>query len=529
MNEAIVYNSVNKAWKQSSRILLGDEIGDLNEYAQWLSHFHEGKIKANSMLSSGTSPKEVVLAFDHYTSKTKYISMDELTKGKWKPEPLGINELKDVDSIVEGLREKWAYVGNVVTGVSNNVAYSTNVSNSMNIYKSRHIYDSKYVAYSERTNLAKYLFGVVWGGADISFTTFGYACGTKLRRAFNIIFTETDSDVYFTAGVYNSQEVMFSFGQWGKQYVIGNHKLPKEKYLKIKEKLLEDIRTDLEKNKGIPHILDLIEDKKLAVDIPELEYADLNREYGDEDSIRNNVKKGFKKIPNILLGREMDYDKIKSTVDRHIPKINKTISMITGNKIDVPAPLVPVKHRVAEYELLKSVSSRLKAENPEELNWKNIGEELNKYFVFGSDNRVGNLINVVDSVQRIDSQNIIGSTAAVWSKYIYDSWWPAQCEYVAGSSIIFYSKFVMNGYASENITRGFGVDSSNNVSDGYYVHNCHGCQEVMFSAHLHGKQFVIGNNELPKEKYLDIKKKLIEQLADKVEKGNAPDIFDLAQ
>ena len=523
-NPDLVYDKVNAAWKQSSRILLGDEIGDLKEYEKWLSFFHEKHRSEKSMISG----KNVVLAFDHYKSKTKYITMNELLTGKWKPEPLNINQLKDIDSILEGIKENFAYVGNIITGKSQDVANSTHIYNSMYVYNSRHIYDSKYIAYSERTNLAQYLFGVVWGGADISFTTFAYACGTKLKRAFNIIFTETNSDVYFTAGVYNSSEVMFSFGQWGQQFVIGNHKLPKDKYLSIKHKLLEDIRADLEKNKKIPHILEMIEDKKLSLEIPEEEYADLNKEYANEDNIRKHLSKEFQIIPKIVLGKNFEFENIrKGLIDRHVPQINKTTSMITGNKIDVPAPLVPVKHRVVEYELLKSVSSRSKSEKPE-LDWSNIKEELNKYFVFGSDNRVGKLVNIVDSVQRIDSQNVIGSTAAVWSKYVYDSWWPAQCEYVAGSSMLFFSKFVINGYSSEKITRGFEVDSSTDLSDAYYVHDCHGSKEIMFSAHVWGKQFVIGNAELPKDKYLEIKKGIMEDLRQRIEnKKDVPDIFGI--
>ncbi|MFA5930376.1 MAG: hypothetical protein WC861_05835 [Candidatus Micrarchaeia archaeon] len=81
-----------------------------------------------------------------------------------------------------------------------------------------------------------------------------------------------------------------------------------------------------------------------------------------------------------------------------------------------------------------------------------------------------------------------------------------------------------------NVNRLFESFYITHSSDMYYSFNCTNCSDVLFGYNLRGKRNVIGNLELPKEKYLALKKKLTAEIADELEeKGRARSISDIAR
>ncbi len=55
------------------------------------------------------------------------------------------------------------------------------------------------------------------------------------------------------------KKCMFSFGQKSMHNVIGNNQLTVDKYSKIKEYLLEDIRNTLKAKHNAPSLIDIME------------------------------------------------------------------------------------------------------------------------------------------------------------------------------------------------------------------------------------------------------------------------------
>ena len=49
-------------------------------------------------------------------------------------------------------------------------------------------------------------------------------------------------------------------------------------------------------------------------------------------------------------------------------------------------------------------------------------------------------------------------------------------------------------------------------SDCYYSANCENCSDCMFSFNLRNKRHTVGNVQLPREKYLGLKKKLVGEI-----------------
>ena len=103
MENSGVYGKVNDAWKKTSKVLLGEELGEMEEYEGWLtSDLIEPREE-----KSGISGKNVYLGNREYCNG-KFLGLDEVDFKK-KFEPLDINEIKDIDSIVGALQERFYY------------------------------------------------------------------------------------------------------------------------------------------------------------------------------------------------------------------------------------------------------------------------------------------------------------------------------------------------------------------------------------------------------------------------------------
>src|SRR3989338_9310267 len=105
-----------KKWQGLCRLIFNEEIGPLSLYAKWLCELNEPIVRRKSCISG----KEVAYAIGEYAQDAKWISLDEVDFSK-KWEALSINSIKDIESLVEALSERFYYAGNVVLGNCDNV------------------------------------------------------------------------------------------------------------------------------------------------------------------------------------------------------------------------------------------------------------------------------------------------------------------------------------------------------------------------------------------------------------------------
>jgi len=66
MTQSELYDHLNKQWISTCKILLGREIGDINEYAKWL---YEGN--GPRMVEKSVTGKEVVFVSNNYPAYSK--------------------------------------------------------------------------------------------------------------------------------------------------------------------------------------------------------------------------------------------------------------------------------------------------------------------------------------------------------------------------------------------------------------------------------------------------------------------------
>lgn len=127
-----------------------------------------------------------------------------------------------------------------------------------------------------------------------------------------------------------------------------------------------------------------------------------------------------------------------------------------------------------------------------------------------------------------DSDHVIDSIDVKKSSYI------AHCCYVRDSKYLFgcvaptSGEFGINAWRFTNMKRCFECHLAVNISDSYFCSNCENCQEMLFSFNQKGKRYHLGNLELPKDKYFQLKKKLVEEIKEGVKKNKFfPSLFQI--
>ncbi len=120
--------------------------------------------------------------------------------------------------------------------------------------------------------------------------------------------------------------------------------------------------------------------------------------------------------------------------------------------------------------------------------------------------------------------------ACCWfSKYIAYSYWTRTSDSLFGCSLCTDCGFSIKCYSSTKLTRCFEVNDSNRCSDSYFCHNCEDMSECMFCFNAKGKRYAIGNVELGRGKYMEIKKKVLASIASELEakKSLKYDIYNI--
>jgi hypothetical protein len=502
------YERLNKAWKDTCNIIFGEEIGELKEYEDWLKQGMDPIYEKKSAFSG----KPVFVAIPYYCENSKFIALKEIEQLK-NPAPLNINEIKDIDSIIQALQERFYYSGDIILANSQNVSKSSNIFNSFYVLNSNFIFDSENVAYSSNVRWGKYIFGTnntiecSFGIRDLE--------SYKNARCFETWDCYFNSDCYFSFGIEWSQNVLFSFNVKNKRNVIGNLELEKGKYLLLKEKILNEIKDELISKKKFPALTELIsKNKKPKVSI--------NIEETQDEQNFEPIEKGFRQTTKIVLRKELtDINKYEKWLMQYVHPI-ETLKSAVSDKI-VYYGYSGMKWALPRDKIVKDKESRklgeiLKLEKEDIESLESIKNNLWKIAFFRTEARVGNNKNLIKVPLANSSLNCYNGGMYAFSQNCAFCFWPRNSEYIFGSNTTFSSNFCINTYYSFKLSRCFEVDCSSNCSDLYFSHNCENVHESFFCFNSKNLSHAIGNYQFQKEKYKDLKNSLLEQISSELEK-----------
>ncbi len=522
MDVSPTLEAINKAWKITSKTLLGDEIGDIWKYENYLKQCVHLPIQINDIYFPGGRYNKVknVIKFNNDTNLGK---------------PFGnIDEIKDIDNLFDLAREHFEYIGDVVLGNSSHVEKSANVINSFYVYKSNTVMKSKYIAYSSYIKDVEYAFGThALGSMKFTIGTNASGGGEPITRVFESFYVlGGTTDVYFSHNLVGCSETFFSFFQKGKRYMIGNNELPKEKYLKIKSGLLEQIRADM-KQKKLKTIYDLIKSTKIKYKIKIIPLS---------ESPHEKVKSSFASVSKTLFGRSLNleeksiirfltrnlpyYHIDKINVDNYIDTVggfNYYLGEINRDLINhyIPTQLIDeLSHVKIDIKILNGQSSL-----------KDIMDAVARsgLAMINISLNIHNIENV-ESAPCIHSAYLYRVVDGIMAKTSAYSLWPRQSTNTYGSFSVFESHFAIRSYGSENVMRVFEADASNRISDSYYVHMCEGISNTLFSYGLKGghRDAYIMNRPVDLRTYQKVRDNLKDWILSRIEeKKVVPHVFEL--
>ncbi|MFH1448139.1 MAG: hypothetical protein ABIG39_04710 [Candidatus Micrarchaeota archaeon] len=503
---------INSAWKSTCSLLLGGEIGELEEFGPYLRHYHYVPYMEQKSVISG---KKVIIGTDRYGKNPKLISQDEIDYDK--KFSLNINEIKDIDSLIESLQNRFHYTGNKVFGNSKFIEDVDNCTDSFYVYKSHNIVTSKYIAYSAFIREdSEYIFGcsTLLKARHLIRAIGGY----NFVRCFDSNLITNCSDMFFSVNCHGSTECMFSFNLKSKRYCIGNLDLEKGKYLETKKKLLSEIRGRLRKDKRFISVFDLGLAPIPSYVLEGVKIPKRKPESGNLKPVENAFRGTTKLVFEKELGPLGDYEKF---LGERIEKIKETTTPF-GNKLYYSnyfwSKRVPEGRMVSKDEAYEAGKMHIELPDGGELKLDDLIEKVKPLAFYPVDLDEGNNENNVKTpilYMATDCYRIGDSTISkkcAYCTHVQD------CEAVFGSSILMMkSSYCIRCHDCVRNHACLDMDSCKNCSRCMFCHNCENLQDSAFCFNTKNKRYAIGNVEVGREKYLKIKKMVLEELLKRLE------------
>jgi hypothetical protein len=244
--------------------------------------------------------------------------------------------------------------------------------------------------------------------------------------------------------------------------------------------------------------------------------------------IQDEIERAFENTSEILLGKRLQ--NVQNYKDWLFDNVNRSIRMKSqiSDRIvyapDITFFVAIKRNMVTLEESIELGKKKIPEEEARSITLENASEKLDGIKYVTSDVMVGNNLDLRETSTCMGSQHCLDGCWYIYSKCDAYCFWPSESEYSFGCHFIFNSRFCMKCYNSVNLTRCFEVNDSHNSSDCYFCNNVENLQNCMFCFNVKSLRYAIGNVEIGREKYLEIKKKIIDEIADKLEKDKRLDI-----
>lgn len=460
---------------------------------------------------SALSGKQVNYSVPNYPRAAKLLSLDEVDFNR-KFEPLDINEIKDMDSIIGALQERIFFTGNVILENSKFVVESSTISNSFHVFRSSFIDDSRYMAYCTQVRLGENNYGVNNAG-QLKYIISGVNMGHS-TCCFESNLVNGSSYAWYTHFAEDCIDTMFCFNIKSKRNVIGNLELSPGKYKALKAKLLEDIRGELERKKRLPSVLELPSDERL----PPLPKMKVERDLGDKAPI----EEAFGKVTSTVLGKRLHgMDSYGDWLMEFVRKVYSNPSAVSGMPVYFcsfyPYTKMSPKRFATEDEAL-GLGKALRLSEGELQSFETIKKALWKIVFFSPEAHFKKNSNVPQTVIARECSNCYKGGVYIGNEYCGFSYWPRNSRYVFGSESALTSQSCIHAYHSVDLSRCFEVDSCSTSFDLYFSHNCENVNDSMFTFNAKNLSYAIGNVQYPREDYRKLRTTLLAQITDELEK-----------
>ncbi len=506
--------ALDEAWMSTCRAVLGGEVGGLEGFAPYLLE----DVEPMSEKTSALSGKPVQAGEEYFPTEAVFIGHDEVKEYQQKHPAirLDINQVKDLDSVLDGIREQAVYVGNLTLGKSEHLEESHRCTNSFYVKRSLMVESCKYVAYCSIHGQCENIFGCRYTRE----AKFGIRSTQFYRsaRCFEAAVTMKCSDCHYTANMEDCSDCMFSFNQKGGRNLIGNRPFAKSEYLKLKAALLEQIRSDLSSKKRVMGLAELLSGARAAGMGEQKEFLQFPKKKPSQ-----NVERSWEDVTAVLLGCRMkglqDYGPWLFSHARKPRIVRSAKSQKNVLVMPLRSYLAWSDAMLTYEEAWEQGKQMLGIDEARALTIQNARQVLGDLKLATTDLRMGRNTAVEESVNYFDSSDCFFGAGYLQSKTSGYSFIVREGEGVFGSDTLLYSKFCVKCSHSTYLVRCMEVSDSFSSSDCLFCHNVENCQECMFCFNVKAKSYAIGNVEMKKEDYLRVKKLVLDEITAKLEKN----------
>lgn len=502
--------AMDRAFRDTCRIIFGKEIGGIDEYSEYLGEYTLPYYCGKSFISG----KEVITTLK-YPEGARLVSQEEV--GGLEFGKVDTNKIKDIDSLLEAVKENVVYCGNRRFGKNLNVGRSDNTVNSQNIFNSQSVFHSKFCAYASVSRECDHCFGLF----AHPFARFSLRCvwGMDITRCFEGYYCNNSTDCLFSYNMGGCTDTLFSFNLRSARNVIGNVELTRERYAELKGKLMGEIVEELERGKRFPSLIEIVKEYGgVGDDVPE--YVE-SREEREEKTKR--ISESFGVASKIVLGRELrgmlKYE--GWLLERGVPvKVVRGADGKEAHRIDSIVPGlkdVPQERFVGGEEALR-LGKEKKAQIEEGMGMGEMFAEAGRIGYFTHEFRVGQSKDLVDTPIGYSSVDIYRVFDTTNSKHSGCTFTAIESEYVFGGKYrMLHSKMCINCYESTSLANCLEVDSSYNTTNSLFCHNCENLDGGILCFNLKGKRYAVGNTEVGREEYLRVRKILLDYVVGELE------------
>ena len=233
------------------------------------------------------------------------------------------------------------------------------------------------------------------------------------------------------------------------------------------------------------------------------------------------VEKSFASTTALILGAELaplaDY---VAWLERELPFPMAAIKTRVSKKpvlvISHPA-YAGIRGNVAGIEEALEIGKlSITGNEAESLSLAGAGKALSKISTICPNVVFGENFDTVDSTCYGPTQHCFRISYSWWSKYASCCYDVRTSSHVHGCSDLDDCNFCIRCRQSSKLQRCFEVDESANCSDCYFCHNLENCRDCMFCFNARNLKNAIGNREYPREEYLAIKKKALENIMEEL-------------
>ena len=497
---------INMEFKKTCRLLFGQEIGELEEFAPYLSETNWPYVMGKSCVSG----KPVLLSGPYYNGNSRFASQDEIPSLKFTP--VSINDIKDIDSLFAAASENAVYCGNKVFGKNLGVELADNIVDGIDVHNSHDIYQSKYVAYCSVGRYAESIYGVNnFQSARNSMRC--HICFLKgAQRCFETYMTGGISDSYYTMNCTSCTDLMFSFNLRSRSNCIGNLQLTRERYLALKQKLTAEMAEKLKADKRLFSLSDMMKGPAGAEE--------------EREKISPETEKALSTALRIVLQQDhKNSARLTPWLEKRAVKVRRTKGAGGASVLKYETPTLKGidSGKLASLEkALQSATSCIEIGDGETPSLEIVAKRAASKALLTLEMQEGNNLAVRQTPVRYDSTDNEGLWFSLHSKHSGLSSIVTDSEYCFGGYIrILECQFCVS---CNNITKCSGCfecDSCFSCRNCFFCHNCENVEEGILCFNLKGARYAILNQSVSKEEYMRVKKMLLEYVNGELEKKGA--------